>query len=67
MTVFKVDHQSFADHVPDLSLFAIFSLGLLFESLIILITLFLIALNLVQLCMVFVCFAFLYSLLRNRI
>ena len=48
MTDFKVDHQSFADNVPDLSLFAIFSFDLPFESLIILITLFLRALNLVQ-------------------
>ena len=47
MTVFKVGHQSFANNVPDFGLFAIFLLELLFEYLIMLMTLFLSALNLV--------------------
>ena len=40
MIVFKVECQSFDDSVSDFSLFAMFSLILLFESLIIPMTLF---------------------------
>ena len=48
MIVFKVDHQSFDDSVSDFSLFSMFSLYVLFESLIIPMTLFRCALNIAQ-------------------
>ena len=48
MTVFKVFHQYLADKVADFSLFAMCSLDLIIESLIILMTEFLSALNLFQ-------------------
>ena len=44
----KVDHQSFDDTISDFSLFAMFSLSLLFESLIKYMTLFRRALNFIQ-------------------
>ena len=48
MIVFKVDHQSFDDSVSDFSLFTMFLLHVLFESLIIPLTLFRCALNIAQ-------------------
>ena len=48
MITFKVNHQSFDDSVSGFRLFAMFSLHLLFESLILPMTLFRCALNFAQ-------------------